>query len=188
MMTQDWPGPDDKCVIAEMMSDDHSPHWEQCLIFIRQLLSRMNVPADSEEDIVQQSLLSVKKKLAEFRHECFLKSWIKLIVVNKTRDELRTYVRNKTRLQIITEDLAIVTPQTVEEQYLQREQLREVIAGLQKFVAQHAHRTRNALILRLVLFEGYTCDEVAKQLKIERPVVYVVIRTARRYLREQHEE
>lgn len=199
-MQHNWPGPDEKRVVAEMRDDEHSPHWEDCDSFIRHLLPRMNVPLDSAEDIVQQSLLSVKNSLAQFRYECSLKSWIARIVFSRVKDALRIYLRDKQYLHPIdtynrdtgeNEPIEIVAHHlSLEEQYIQREQIQEIITKLREHVASHASRLqkRNNIILKLHLFEGYTCDEVAQQLGIERPTVYQVIRKAKVFLREHWEE
>jgi RNA polymerase sigma factor (sigma-70 family) len=189
-------GSDDKRVVAEMMSDDNSPHWEEWRVFATRLALKLKVPAAVADDIVQQSLFSARKSLAEFRYECSLRSWMSRIVANKVLDELRRHIRDRGRFISLDmpkdpnepEYLEIATPHTVEETYLQREKLREVFARLEEFVGKHAHCSRNALILHLFMVEGYTCEEVAKKLGINRPVVYAVIRGARIYLRQHMEE
>ncbi len=197
-MIQNWPEGDDRLVVAEMLSDTDSPHWEKCRAFIAKQLFKMKHPPGSEEDIVQQALLAIKKNLSHFRFDAQLTSWITLITNNKAKDALRAYKRQIEQVISIEASqevekesirIDIATERTLEEEYLLREKLREAISGLQTFVTQQKkHDLRNARIVFLALLEDLPCDEVAQRLGVDRQVVYTVIRAARRHLREHLQE
>ncbi|HEY6539590.1 MAG TPA: RNA polymerase sigma factor [Ktedonobacteraceae bacterium] len=197
-MEQNWPGTDDRRIVAEMLSDRSSLHWEKCCVFIRHLLSKRSVPVDAIEDIMQRSLLSVWKNLAKFRHDCPLECWLTRIVERKAIDEFRGG-RTKKLCQSIdaVEDVGevgyidIAEAQTVEEQYEVRETLREIDSSIKEFVTRRVHSIRsirNEQILRLVLFGGYSCEEAARRLKVKLHVVHYVLRTARIYLQKHLRE
>lgn len=194
-MELNWPGKDDRRIVAEMLKDRSSPHWETCGVFVRQLLAKKRVPVDAVEDVMQRCLLSIWRNLGKFRYECSLESWLVRVVDRKTIDEFRTGKR-KSRCKSIdaSEDVGdasyvdIADAQTVEEQYEVRETLREVDSSIKEFVARCVHSMRNEQMLRLVMFGGYSCEEVARLFKVKLPVVYHVLRTARIYLRKHLRE
>ena len=194
-MELNWPGKDDRRIVAEMLKDRSSPHWETCSVFIRQLLAKKRVPVDAIEDVMQRCLLSIWRNLGKFRYECSLESWLVRVVDRKTIDEFRTGKR-KSRCRSIdaAEDVGetsyadIAATQTVEEQYEVRETLREVDLSIKEFVTRCVHSMRNEQMLRLVMFGGYSCEEVARLFKVKLPVVYHVLRTARIYLRKHLRE
>ena len=190
-MELNWPGKDDKRIVAEMLKDRSSPHWEKCCVFIRQLLAKRSVPVDTVEDVMQCCMFSVWRNLGKFRYECSLESWLMRVVERKTIDEFRNGKKKKrcTSIDAIEDTgdagyIDIAETQTVEEQYEVREMLREIDASIKEFVARCVHSMRNEQILRLVMFGGYSCEEVARLFKVKLPVVYHVLRTARIYLRK----
>lgn len=197
-MEQNWPGTDDRRIVAEMLRDRSSPHWETCCVFIRQLLAKRRVPVDAIEDVMQRCLFSIWRNLGKFRFECSLESWLSRVAEHKAIDEFRGG-RGKPHCQSIdaVEDVGdvgyvdLAEAQTVEEQYELRETLREIDSSIKEFATRRVHSirsTRNEQILRLVMFGGCSCKEAARRLKVKLPVVYHVLRTARIYLRKHLRE
>jgi len=78
----------------------------------------------------------------------------------------------------------IVIPRATEDECLLCEKLREAIAGLKMYAERHKHAMRDSEILRMVLLEDRTCEEVASTLRINPQVVRRVVREAQQYLHE----
>ncbi|MBA2284947.1 MAG: sigma-70 family RNA polymerase sigma factor [Ktedonobacteraceae bacterium] len=191
-MIQDWPGEDDRLVVATMISDTDSPHWEKCRQFIVQQLFKLKYPPGEEDDIVQLTLLAIRNNLAHFGFRARLTSWITRITDNKAKDALRAAQRrNSQNISIEASQeqdnegahIDIADAKTLEEDFLIRESLHEVISELRAFTTQHPNtRIRNARIIELALIEKQPAADVAQHLGINRQIVYTVLRAAQDYL------
>src|SRR5579885_2661794 len=78
-------------------------------------------------------------------------------------------------------------PQTdpLEERSITREKLRRVVDALEEYIQSRRNPERNKHLIQLVLFEGKTCEEAAKELDMASPLVHYYIRSVRHYLREK---
>ncbi len=196
-----WPGPDDRLVVTEMLANSASPHWKECRNFILKLIQASDLPvtlkADAE-DAVQKIMLAVMKNLQKFRYECRLSTWLTVIVHNRVNDMYREWLRNSRWITQISNQSekpdneadqfeleTRASPPTPEEICIKREELSEVFLGLEEYLNAHRHPERNRFILQKVLLENSTCEEIAKHLDISAAMVSYVVREARRYLREK---
>ncbi len=190
-----WPGPDDKLIVAQMLADPSSHHWNECHTFFEHVIRANNLPVDLRDDVVQNAMFTVMRSLPTFHYECRLRTWLGMIANSRIVDAWRNHAR-KNR-QIIPLDnppgdeesgtgiLKINAPQTTEGECIIREELREAISVLREYLNTHAKSERNRQILQKVLLEEYTFEEAAQELGVNAPVIRYVVRSVQRYLRER---
>lgn len=200
-MAEKWPGPDDRCVVNEMLRDPSSPHWESCYVFIRRLvdMAGADLPLDLKEDVVQKAMLSVTHYLPSFRFNSQLRTWLVSIVHHRVADERRLN-RQDQRYRSITSSDPLLTDEdedkpeigtyvpiarAAEEECLIEETLREVTAEISKYINSHAHPERNRRLVEMVLFNGRTLEEAARATGTSPAVASYSIRSVRRYLQEK---
>lgn len=192
-----WPGPDDKQVVDEMLSSCDSPHWGQCLDFIRELVQTKGLPADVQDDVIQNAITAVIKHLPDFSYKGRLKNWLGVVA---HRHGINEYRRRKLDKQWLkqpddrTETSADVlshvdrevsnSPPTPEQLYLRRERATEIIEVLQGYLSSHKDAEQRRILLQKALFEDYSDKEVARLLCISPEMVGYIRRSALRYLRE----
>ncbi len=196
-----WPGPDDKRVVEEMLGDFASPHWEHCYNFIRRLVQVSGLALDHQDDTVQEVLLTVQRSLSGFRHEGKLRHWLGVVVYSHVQDVYRSQKREWWIMRIhdspydsseasenasdhFEHDIGN-SPPTPEEIYLEKEKWREIVTALQTYVNAHRDAERRCAMLQKVLFDGYTREAVAQQLGCSAAMVGYIVRAALRAVREQ---
>lgn len=197
-INNNWPGPDDKLVVTEMLNNPSSPHWKECSSFFEHLIQVSNVPEASKDDVVQNAMLSVLKYLPSFRYECRLYIWLARIANSRITD---AYRRQKLLNQHISlqnncsndeeyenELVNISAPLTTEDECLLYEAIREAFAGMTEYLNAHANPERNRQILQRILLEDYSSQETAEELGVPIPVMRYVVRSVQRYLRERMRE
>jgi RNA polymerase sigma-70 factor, ECF subfamily len=191
-----WPGLDDKLVVAEMLRNPQSDHWTGCHKFITRLIGKLrpHLPFDLREDALQETMASVHNGLPNFRFDSKLTTWLASIARHRVIDVERKYTAiifqevhmkdtpddREESLDTFPANLARMP----EEEFLTRENLKEIIAEIEAFIKKHAKTERNRQILQMVLLDDYSCEETARILGVNAPVVSHVVRSARGHLRE----
>jgi RNA polymerase sigma factor (sigma-70 family) len=191
----EWPGPDDQLVVTEMLNKRNSPHWEQCCNFVERLIQASNLPVEHREDAVQKVMLAVMRYLPGFRYEGRLRNWLGKVVRTHVIDEFReikhdiewiTHMNDSSEeneADLLDREIKNSLP-TPEEICIKREELHEVVIGLQAYVDSHRHPERNRIIVQKVLLEDYSREEVAQQVGTSTEMVGYIVRTAQSYLRK----
>lgn len=201
MTTNQWPGPNERQVIVEMLEHRDSEHWGKCSELMRWLIIReiarypVTFSADLVDEILQNAMLSVAINLRHFRSDSKLTTWLLPIARNRTIDTLRIHIRNIQTLaplnhliegeesEEVTYELQILG--SLEELCITNEELREVWAEISAYVDSHAKPERNRKIAEMVLHEGYSLEETAREVGVSPEVASYVIRTLRRHLKEK---
>lgn len=207
-MTQDqssrpWPGADERSVVEEMIRDPGSKHWENLNEFVKQRVrvQARNIPIDHHEEIIQEIMLKVARLLPDFEFRCALKSWLTTIITHSIINMHRRLKKENKYFvslgEVSDEDdhesgmlpISKAKPgkkvKTLEEEYIDKEDLRRAYELVEEYVSTHANPLRNAQIIRMVLEEGYTYKEAAKAVGCNSPVVGYVVREVQRYVRER---
>jgi RNA polymerase sigma factor (sigma-70 family) len=201
MTTNLWPGPHEKQVIAEMLENRDSAHWEKCNELMKWLIIKeagkysTPITADLVDEIRQNAMLSVVINLPHFRFESKLTTWLMPVARTRTIDALRLHTRNirtNTPLNnlIEGEESEVVAyeyemPETLEELCLASEELREVVAEISAYFDLHAKSERNRKIAKMVLLDGHTLEEAAREVGVSSAVASYVIRTLQSHLQEK---
>jgi|SRR5579884_1301434 RNA polymerase sigma factor (sigma-70 family) len=185
-----WPGPDDKSVVEEMLAHPDSPHWEECYYFVRSVVQRMSLSPELKEEVAQATMIAVMKDLPRFQFKGKLQHWVAKIARNRGIDGLRLSKKissSQVLLQQDEDESEAILPQTdpLEELSITREKLRRVVDALEEYIQSRRNPERNKHLIQLVLFEGKTCEEAAKELDMASPLVHYYIRSVRHYLREK---
>src|SRR5947207_3413916 len=87
--TSAWPDRDDRSVVEEMLSDKSSRHWDECHTFIQKVVQTSNLPADFQEEAVQNTMLAVVKALPNFHFAGKLTYFLYTIATNRIIDMAR---------------------------------------------------------------------------------------------------
>lgn len=190
-----WSRLNEPAFIEALRQDCDPACWEMCGEFVRFFLGRKfsNLPSHMKDEVVQETMLAVHKNLATFRFESKFTTWIVSVARNRTIDSLRRlagihFVSTDELPDLIENGLevaALALSQTPEEIVLTNEKIQSVFAAIEAFLQMHKKSERNRQILRLVLFDGLSQKEAASQLGVPAPVVGVVVRAARTYLRQE---
>ncbi len=201
MTANQWPGLNEKQVIAEMLKNRDSAHWEKCCElmrwFILQQANKLSVTltADLVNEILQNAMVSVITGLPNFRADSKLATWLTTIAYTRTIDALRTSMRDKRVIPLqnhskedeeneaITYESEILRP--LEEECIIDEELCEVLAEISAYIDSHAKPGRNRKIVEMVLLKGYSLEETAREVGVSSAVASYVIRTLRRHLEEK---
>jgi len=190
-----WPGSHDKLVVAEMLRNPESDYWIACNNFINNLIGKLcpYLPYDLREDATQETMASVHNGLAGFRFNSKFTTWLTSIARHRVIDVERKYSAIDLQ-EVPAQDMPgereesldtfpVNLSRTPEEEFLTRENIKEVIAEIEIYIKKHAKTDRNRQILEMVMFEGYNCEETARKLGINAPVVSHVVRSARNHLK-----
>lgn len=190
--TNQWPQADDRLVVEEMLNYPKSHQWSECLIFIQKYIQMIgkNLSPDRQQVAVQEAMITVMYALPKFRFECKLATWLKRIAYTRMIDEFRKTSPSIESLEDKeVEANTFNSSRTIEEEYLAREQVREIFASAVEFIMDHDQKNiqRNKLILQKVFLEGYNFQQTAKEIGVSPPTVATVIHSIQHYLNEKRE-
>lgn len=192
-----WPGSDDKAVVAEMLANPNSNHWFECRNFIQKVVQMRGaaIPDYFKEDVVQNTMMAVVTGLANFRFDCKLTSWLTLIanrrVIDMARKHLydRQWIHSPSSFSEETENEVdtwnIPDSKTAEEECVIREKLREVNEEMLAYLPTRLHSARDQQILEMFWFDGLNHEEIAERVGVSAPVVGYVIRSIQSHLRKK---
>jgi len=184
-----WPGDNDRDIVRQMLEDPLSPHWQHCRDFVMYQVRKLKVPVDHQDDVVQDIMLTVARNLHSFQHNCKLTTWLTRVARWRVTDRGRQDTRNP--LQPLPEESEgegekkqFPALRTVEEECIDRENLREAVEKIQRHALTRDDPQRCRQVLKKALFEGKSVKEVAEELGIEMHTVHYIIRIARNYLHD----
>jgi RNA polymerase sigma factor (sigma-70 family) len=194
-----WPGADERSVVEGMLRDRDSRHWEECrkVVKRRVYVRAKNIPTNRQEEIIQDVMVKIVRYLPGFHFHCALKTWLAFIIESCIVDVHRN-MQNEGQLLARPEDVLneheyededesgiLSEVRSAEATFLLTEELRNAIASLWEYADMHSNPTRDRLIVRMVIFEGYSHNETAKVAGCSAPVVGYIVREAQRYAREK---
>jgi RNA polymerase sigma-70 factor (ECF subfamily) len=133
------------------------------------------VDEQAREDLVQDTLATVAAKYRRDETKRSFAAWAYTILENKLRDFYRSQKSERSRRQRLTE--SAVLPQTSNPNPALRTRLLLCLAELCR-----AH-TRYARVL-IRIYQGFSIEEICRQLNLERNNCYVLLYRARSRLRE----
>src|SRR5579859_2271955 len=192
-----WPGPDEKQVVTQMLTDPYCDHWRECHLFFVHLNQLSRLPEDMHEDVAQNALLSVINNLPAFRFDCKFSTWLVYVARSRITDARRELTRANKQISIPNEpldddgnepgELVFQEPHTPEEICIQHENLAEFVSALRVYINQHANPERNWQILEKHFLEQYTVDEIARVLGVNAPVVRYTINSFKSQLKRSED-
>ena len=201
MTANQWPGPNERQIIVEMLENRDSEHWEKCNELMRWLIlhqaSKLSVILSAErvDEILQNAMLSVVTGLPHFRSESKITTWLMQIAYTRTIDALRNGSRDDKVLPFQShsaedEEKEVIFDRnkltgTLEDDCIIAEELREVLAEISAYVDSHVKPERNRKIAEKILLKGYSLEETAREVGVSPAVASYVIRTLRRHLKEK---
>lgn len=190
-------GKDERAIVAEMLRDQHSSHWNECRNFVqRRIYARVKDTSNGlREDIIQEVMLRVWKYLPHFRFESTLRTWVITIIERCIIDVYRkpqSVVPYHFHLPLAagdsdyeSEEPAASEERSAEDAFITNDEIDEGWAALLEYVNTHANRRRNWLILKLVIDEGKTHAEAAEVAGCSSAVVGYIVREAQKYARKK---
>ncbi len=139
------------------------------------------------EDVMQETFLSVYKKIANFRGNSKLSSWLYRIASNAALDLVRAKGRKQGKdtafddmTEIEDEEYELVDDEALhpEDELLENESLERIREAL----AEMPVKLRVAYLLYMV--DGFSLQEVAEKLEIKLSAAKVRVHRARKFLKE----
>jgi len=198
-----WSKLDDVTVIDEMLADASSEHWKTCCQYIHYRIKRHfpKLTSESQNEAVQEAMLSVHKNLPTFRRKCPFTMWLNRVARTRGINEIRKQKvllqwETSTEHSLESNEDTIERPlvdqaQTPEQALLAKEQEQELLAAIEDFLkpsdsSEHkkAWYERNKKILQMVMLDGYGIKEAAQKLGIPAPNVGYMVRSVRKHLRK----
>ena len=194
-----WPEADDRTVVSEMIRDPDSKHWHECCEFVkmRVQLQATNIALDQRDDIAQDVMIRIHHALPAFQHRCALKTWIFDIIYNCVIDAYRKSTHVEQRILFLadlTDEIGhegsafpVNMLDTVEGKSIIHEELTKALEVLEEYLSKHASPERNRRILEMVIFEGHSREEAAKEVGCSGAVASYIVRSAQSYVRKKLE-
>lgn len=192
-----WPRANDRSFVEEMIRDPGSKHWENLNEFVKQRVRVQagNIPIDYHEEIIQEIMHKVAGRLPGFQFRSALQGWLIPLITYSIIDVYRKLQKEKqftVPLEKPSDDderedepFPGIEVKSAEESSLINDDLRDALEALVDYTNAHRNSTRNSLIIRMVILEGYTHEKTAEAVGCKRPVVDYVVREAQRYAREK---
>jgi RNA polymerase sigma-70 factor, ECF subfamily len=125
------------------------------------------------KDLVQETFLRAWKALDSLQESGAAKSWLITIL---RREYARTFERKVPRFTDVDTVVVEETDELTPDERAERELLHRGIASL-------APRYREPLLLQIVM--GYSCEEIAEELKISKSAVMTQLFRAREQIKQQ---
>lgn len=184
---------EDNELITRCLDGDHDAFRELVERYqqrVYNLAFRMTNNHDDAQDLSQESFVRAYRALKSFKGDSSFSTWLHRITNNVVLDELRK--RRRQPVVAMSTDASITTEEgmytvefsapecdTPEEQMLRSEKKREIETALNELSPEH----RLALVLRDI--QGYSYEEIARQLDVNIGTVKSRINRARLALRER---
>ncbi len=149
----------------ETLARAHSPA-------LLNLIRRLGGTVEDAEDVVQETLISAHRGLDRFRGEAPLRAWLARIAVNTYRDMVRATKRLVRACMTMPERVTVDT----DRQLSGRDTVRRVMSAIQDLPP----RQRETLLMRI--HEGFSYDEIAKNMGVGRDAVRMNLLEARKKL------
>lgn len=190
MGTTYWDGQHEDERLDAMMRDPSSPYWEDSDREVDHLVELIckGRPDKDCEDIAQDAKFASRTSIATFRRMCGWSTWLSAIVRNTLYDFLRRKQRQPPTEELVNErhdrvsDAAHTNPET---SCIAREELRDILRHLRRFVETRLHAERDRRIVQGLL-DGLTNSEIAATLHIAPQTVANVLFAMREYLRQRY--
>lgn len=191
--TPPWPGPDEGRVIAEMLADPTSLHWDYCYVCVdaiaRSPAMRRRFSILNDDDVAGKmadiTMQRVRAGLASFRQDCHLRTFLAAILTHEVLSYLRTRRLATTSLTPSAAEHPLAEPLAPDDvEYLVelRDLLRRVLDAIHRYVASRKNPSRAARILDLWL-DGISAQAIAERLGVSYQTVMNTIHRLRRVLR-----
>lgn len=135
------------------------------------LLQRFGVPEAGLEDAVQEVFLVAHRRLADFRGDSTLKTWLGGICVRVAKDARRSLARKGTH-EPLDESMPQPGPQ-LEDRVGQRQALEHVLRLLEELDEDQRE------VFVLAELEGMTAPEIAQATGVNLNTLYTRLRSAR---------
>lgn len=187
-----WPGPDEAQVIAEMIADHGSPHWEDCDALVARLVHKRasNLGEEACKDIRQRVMIVICVALPGFKGQSRLIYWIGFIITaqisNYLRDE-RRQSRGAASLDARDERgdglySEVAAPLDIERLVALSDLICRIIRAIETYVATSSRNPeRDAEIIARWL-DSVKRDAIAAELDLAPYIVSNVIYQLKRHL------
>ena len=142
--------------------------------FVWRVVRRMGVDVPAVPDVVQDVFLVVHRRLADFDGRASVRAWLAGITRGVVSNHRRTRVRERRRLELLTQRSA--DPQAAPDRRL------ELGRAVASFLDTIDEDQRMAVVLTDI--EGLTPAEAAAALGVSRNTIYSRLRLARKKLRQ----
>jgi len=123
------------------------------------------------EDVVQETFLRAWKSIDSLNDEAAAKSWLITIL---RRENARRFERKQFDLVDI-DDVAVADPNDINDMVLEHRELRKIMSSL-------SEEYREPLMLQIIM--GFTGDEIAEQLNLNKNTVMTRLFRARNQIKD----
>jgi len=154
-----------------------------------------NLPSYLKEEVIQNTMISVARGLANFQFSSRLTYWLYTITNKRIIDMARKHSFDRQYTLTLnnpsedtgneTEMLKVHAQKTTEEECLIREELREVDREILAYLETRTKSIRDHRILSMAWIDGLSHEEIAKRESISAAVVGYVVRSAQSHLRKK---
>jgi len=132
---------------------------------------------DAAKDVTQDVFLSVFRDLPNFRAESHIHTWIYRITANRCFAEHRKLMLDSISLEEAESDEPLIDEEiNPEQQHIKREE----DTRLDRLISQLPGK--EAVVVTLCYYEGKSCKEIARLLRIPRGTVAVILHRGRLHL------
>lgn len=152
----------------KMLFDKFAPKmFAVCLRYLKQ--------TDQAEDALQEAMIKVFTKIAEFKNEGVLEGWIRRIIVNTCLDHIRKNLKFQSDVSLSDVEYKVEYKEFTIENMMAQD-LMKIIQGMPQ-----GYR----VVFNLFALEGYSHQEIATSLGISESTSKSQYFRARAYLRER---
>jgi RNA polymerase sigma-70 factor, ECF subfamily len=171
--------PDDDALIAAARDGDHAAYTALYQRYAGRVYARLTQlvgPIGDREDLLQQVFLELYRALPRFRADASIGTFIHAIAVHVALDHLRQRRRRPQDFTAAELDELIDGSPTPEDRARRRDELRQVLALLERI------KPAKRIAFALVTIGGLSLDETAAIVEASADVVKQRVLTARREL------
>lgn len=164
----------DKKLVQDCLNNDPKAQRELFETYARYMLAvcyRYVNDYDTAHDLMQDGFIKVFKNLESYRNECPLKNWISKVMVNNCLMHLR---KEKKMLKAELEEAEqLADDSTYFADHLEMDIILNSISKLPETLK---------MVLNMFAIDGYSYEEIAKQLELEETSVRSYVFRARKQL------